>query len=68
MNVKSMIVGLVIAVVASTGTYFLLPPPSGAEASNCATKQDVKDAAKSVWTGREIRCYVYSADGAILCN
>jgi hypothetical protein len=37
MNVKSMIVGLVIAVVASTGTYFLLPPPRGAEASNCST-------------------------------
>ena len=50
MNVKSMIVGLVIAVVASTGTYFLLPPPSGAEAfgKSCATKGDVKDALKSV--------------------
>jgi hypothetical protein len=43
MNLKSMIVGLVIAVVASTGTYFLLPPPSGAEASSCATKRDVKN-------------------------
>jgi len=44
MNVKSMIVGLVIAVVASTGTYFLLPPPSGAEAASCATKRDVEQA------------------------
>ena len=43
MNVKSMLVGFLIAVVASTGTYFLLPPPSGAEASNCATKRDVKN-------------------------
>ena len=33
MNVKSMLVGFLIAVVASTGTYFLVPPPSGAEAS-----------------------------------
>ena len=40
MNVKSMIVGLVIAVVASTGTYFLLPPPSGAEAARCLTSSD----------------------------
>jgi len=39
MNVKSMIVGFLIAVVASTGTYFLLPPPSGAEAEkqSCMT-------------------------------
>jgi hypothetical protein len=37
MNVKSMLVGFLIAVVASTGAYFLLPPPRGAEASNCAT-------------------------------
>ena len=35
MNVKSMIVGLVIAVVASTGTYFLVPSPSGAKAASC---------------------------------
>ena len=42
MNVKSMSVGFLIAVVASTGTYFLVPPPSGAEASSCATKSDVK--------------------------
>jgi hypothetical protein len=41
MNMKSMIIGLVIAVVASTGTYFLLPLPSGAEATNCATEDDV---------------------------
>ncbi len=41
MNLKSMIVGLVIALVASTGTYFLLPPPSGAEAPRCTTKTDV---------------------------
>ena len=32
MNVKSMIVGFLIAVVASTGTYFLLPPPRDADA------------------------------------
>ncbi len=39
MNVKSMLVGFLIAVVASTGTYFLLPPPSGAEAEkqSCMT-------------------------------
>ena len=40
MNVKSMLVGLLIAVVASTGTYFLLPPPSGAEASRCVTSSE----------------------------
>ena len=42
MNVKSMFVGLLIVVVASTGTYFPAPPPSGAEASNCATKYGVQ--------------------------
>ena len=41
MNVKSMLVGFLIAVVASTGTYFLLPPRSDAEASDCATRNDV---------------------------
>ena len=68
MNVKSMIVGFLIAVVASTGTYFLVPPPSGAEASNCATYQDVKDAVTSVWGNREIRCYVgLKSDGFVSC-
>ena len=33
MNVKSMIVGFLIAVVASTGTYFLVPPPKNADAA-----------------------------------
>ena len=42
MNLKSMLVGFLIAVVASTGTYFLVPPPSSVEASNCATKADAK--------------------------
>ena len=32
MNVKSLIVGFVIAVVASMGTYFLVPPPRDADA------------------------------------
>ena len=32
MNVKSMLVGFLIAVVASTGTYFLVPPPGTAVA------------------------------------
>ena len=32
MNVKSMIVGFLNAVVASTGTYFLVPPPRDAVA------------------------------------
>ena len=41
MNVKSMLGGFLIAVVASTGTYFMLPPPSGAEAASCATKAEV---------------------------
>ena len=35
MNLKSMLVGFLIAVVASTGTYFLVPPPSGAKAASC---------------------------------
>jgi hypothetical protein len=47
MNVKSMLVGLLIAVVASTGTYFLLPPRSDAEAARCATKRQVEDAVKA---------------------
>ncbi len=34
MNVKSMLVGFLIAVVASTGTYFLVPPPGGAYAGD----------------------------------
>ena len=33
MNVKSMIVGFLIAVVASMGTYFLVLPPKGADAA-----------------------------------
>ena len=33
MNVKSMIVGFLIAVVASTGTYLLAPPPRDADAA-----------------------------------
>ena len=33
MNVKSMLVGFLIAVVASTGTYFLVPPPRDADAA-----------------------------------
>ena len=32
MNVKSLLVGFLIAVVASTGTYFLMPPPRDADA------------------------------------
>ena len=40
MNVKSMLVGLLIAVVASMGTYFLMPPPRGAEAARCVTSSD----------------------------
>ena len=48
MNVKSMLVGFLIAVVASTGTYFLLPPPSGAEASDCASVDEVMMAVASV--------------------
>ena len=42
MNAKSMLVGFLIAVVASTGTYFLMPPPTDAEAASCATKDDVE--------------------------
>ena len=34
MNLKSMLVGFLIAVVASTGTYFLVPPPGGAYAGD----------------------------------
>ena len=34
MNVKSMIVGFLIAVVASTGTYILVPPPGDAYAGD----------------------------------
>ena len=48
MNVKSTIVGLTIAVVASTGTYFLLPPPSRISANNCATTDDVKRVVEAV--------------------
>ena len=48
MNVKSMLVGFLIAVVASTGTYFLMPPPSGAEATDCASVQEVLMAVQSV--------------------
>ena len=58
MNIKSMIVGLVIAVVASTGTYFLLPPPSGAEASSCASPDEVSDVGKRV-----INNCVFPSDG-----
>ena len=32
MNVKSMCVGFLIAMFASTGTYFLVPPPKDADA------------------------------------
>ena len=32
MNVKSMLAGFLIAVLASTGTYFLVPPPNSANA------------------------------------
>ena len=32
MNAKSMLVGFLIAVVVSTGTYFLVPPPRDADA------------------------------------
>ena len=60
-----MIVGFLIAVVASTGTYFLVPPPSSVEASNCATMQDVKNAVKSA--RREQRCYVEKSDGYMSC-
>jgi len=48
MNVKSINVGLVFAVIASTRTYFLLPPPSGASTSNCATADDVKRVVETV--------------------
>ena len=34
MNVKSMLVGFLIAVVASTGTCYLVPPPGGAYAGD----------------------------------
>ena len=40
MNVKSMIVGLLIAVVASTGTYFLVPPPRDADAGIVGLSRD----------------------------
>ena len=37
---NALAIGLVIAVVASTGAYFLVPPPSSASASDCATLSD----------------------------
>jgi len=63
MNMKSMIVGLVIAVVASTGTYFLLPPPSGAEATNCATEDDVYYQVKRVLN----MCMLDTSSGIFIC-
>ena len=39
---NALAIGLVIAVVASTGAYFLVPPPSSASASDCATREEVQ--------------------------
>ena len=41
MNVKSMIVGFLIAVVASIGTYFLVPPPRDADAGFFVSSKDM---------------------------
>ncbi len=50
MNVKSMLVGFLIAVVASTGTYFLVPPPGGAYAGDCATPMEIDSIVMNVIT------------------
>ena len=42
MNVKSMIVGFLNAVVASTGTYFLVPPPGGVYAGDQMYRHQAK--------------------------
>ena len=39
-NVKSMLVGFLIAVVASTGTYFLVSPPRDADAGIVGLTRD----------------------------
>jgi hypothetical protein len=36
-----MLVGFLIAVVASTGTYFLMPPPRDADASFFVSRKDM---------------------------
>ena len=55
MNVKSMLVGFLIAVVASTGTYFLVPPPSDAEAERCCSGFDFVKAMNHVIQGCEFQ-------------
>ena len=60
MNVKSVLVGMMIAMVASTGTYFLAPPPRNADA--LAVKKETMDMLRSVtWN---IFCLLYTSDAA----
>ena len=58
MNVKSMLVGFLIAVVASTGTYFLLPPPSRAIADN---QMDINDLVEGYFSNSRVLEKFYEA-------
>ena len=53
MNVKSMLAGFLIAVLASTGTYFLVPPPNGANAGLYLSREDIKEILSECMVGNK---------------
>jgi hypothetical protein len=46
--VKTLVMGIVMGGMVSFGTYFLLPPPQSAKASDCATSYDLDDAVSKI--------------------
>ena len=65
MNVKSALVGIMIGIVASTGTYFLVPPPRNADA--LVIKKETMNMLRSVTWNILEACSV-SSDSSIICD
>ena len=65
MNVKSVLVGIMIAMVASTGTYFLAPPPRSADA--LAVKKETMEMLRSV-TWNILEACSISDKSSIICD
>jgi hypothetical protein len=48
MNVKTLVLGLLVGGMVSFGTYFFLPPPQSAKASDCATSYELSSAVDDI--------------------
>ena len=48
LDAKTLVVGILMGGMVSFGTYFLLPPPQSAKASDCATTYDLDNAVSQI--------------------